>query len=231
MKPMRPSNPGPERNRYGQDLADPFPAQDSWCRDGSGRRFTYDQALDLIRGFHGHPAPGLVIGVKMVSLALARLPRDVIFDAICETRSCLPDAVQLLTPCTIGNGWLQIVDLGRFALALYDKTEGSGVRVCIDPAKLQNWPEFYGWLYKRKPKQEQDAGRLQAEIRAAGEQVLAVRTVRVQPRFLGKHSKGQIAICPACGEPYPLSAGGICKGCQGEAPYVASEGGAADRSR
>jgi formylmethanofuran dehydrogenase subunit E len=60
--------------------------------------------------------------------------------------------------------------------------------------------------------------------------VLAVRPVRVQPRFLGKHSKGQIATCPACGEPYPLSAGGTCKGCQGEAPYVASDGGAADRS-
>ncbi|HSM73869.1 MAG TPA: formylmethanofuran dehydrogenase subunit E family protein [Desulfobacterales bacterium] len=222
MNPSISSNSAAEPKASGRGAAAVSPPQDSWCRDHRGRRFSYDQALELIRGFHGHLAPGLVIGVKMVSLAMARLPRGVIFDALCETRSCLPDAVQLLTPCTIGNGWLRIVDLGRFAVALYDKTDGSGVRVFIDAAKLQAWPEFDAWLHKRKPKQEQDAERLFAEIHAAGKGVLGVRAVRVAPRFLGKQSKGPIAICPVCGEPYPLSTGGICKGCQGEAPYIPS---------
>ena len=62
--------------------------------------------------------------------------RGCLFDAICETRNCLPDAVQLLTPCTIGNGWLKVVNVGRFALTLYDKYQGEGVRVYLDPAKV-----------------------------------------------------------------------------------------------
>ena len=222
MNPPFSSNSVAEPKAPGQGPAAIFPARDAWCCDHRGRCFSYDQALELIRGFHGHLAPGLVIGVKMVSLAMARLPRDMIFDAICETRSCLPDAVQLLTPCTIGNGWLRIVDLGRFAVALYDKVSGSGVRVFIDALKLKAWPEFDAWLLKRKPKKEQDGDRLFAEIHAAGERVLGVRAVQVAPHFLGKHSKGPIAICPVCREPYPLSSGGICKGCQGEAPYIPS---------
>jgi formylmethanofuran dehydrogenase subunit E len=63
----------------------------------------------------------------MVDLALSILPRGILFDAIAETGHCLPDAIQLLTPCTVGNGWLKVRDLGRFALALYDKQSGEGV--------------------------------------------------------------------------------------------------------
>ena len=139
MNPPLPSKSVAEPKASDREPAAVFPAQDGWCRDHRGRRFSYDQALELIRGFHGHLAPGLVIGVKMVSLAMARLPRDLIFDAFCETRSCLPDAVQLLTPCTIGNGWLRIVDLGRFAVALYDKIgrqRRAGVHRCRETAGL-----------------------------------------------------------------------------------------------
>ena len=113
-------------------------------------------------------APGLVIGLKMVDWAREQLPEDILFDVVCETGSCLPDAVQMLTPCTVGNNWLTIKDLGRFALTLYDKFNGDGVRVFLDPAKLQHWPEFFDWLYKRKPKQAQDFDRLLEEIRQAG---------------------------------------------------------------
>ncbi|MBF0204667.1 MAG: formylmethanofuran dehydrogenase subunit E family protein [Desulfamplus sp.] len=74
-----------------------------WCRDYKGHRYSHDQALALIQNFHGHKAPGLVIGTKMVSLALERLPEAILFDAISETKSCLPDAVQMLTPCTINR--------------------------------------------------------------------------------------------------------------------------------
>jgi len=60
----------------------------------------------------------------MVDLAL----KNQFFDAVCETQACLPDTLQMLTPCTIGNGWLKIFDFGRYALALYDKYAGQGIR-------------------------------------------------------------------------------------------------------
>jgi len=191
-----------------------------WCRDYRGNGYTYPEALDFIRSFHGHVAPGLVIGLKMVDWALEQLPDDILFDAVCETSSCLPDAVQMLTPCTVGNNWLKMKDLGRFALTLYDKCNGDGVRVFLDPAKLQRWPEFFDWLYKRKPKPEQDFDRLLEEIRQAGTDGLSRTPVTIHPSFRVKSSKGRIGTCPLCGEAYPMIHGGICRGCQGEAPYA-----------
>lgn len=82
----------------------------------------------MVTSFHGQPAPGLLVGGRMVDLAVRRLPGGILFDAVCETRNCLPDAIQLLTPCTICNGWLRVLDWGRYALTLFDKSNGEGVR-------------------------------------------------------------------------------------------------------
>ena len=94
---------------------------------------SFDEFLHLVQSFHGHPAPGVIIGGIMVEVARRQLPVEVLFDAICETRNCLPDAIQMLTPCTIGNGWLKVVNVGRFALTLYDKYQGEGARVFPGP--------------------------------------------------------------------------------------------------
>ena len=59
---------------------------------------------------------GVVIGGFMVDMAYKHLPEGVLLDAFCETEKCLPDAIQLLTPCTMGNGWLKVNNIGRFAL-------------------------------------------------------------------------------------------------------------------
>ncbi len=190
-----------------------------WCRNHKGEKFTYEESLELIRDFHGHTAPGLVIGTKMVSVAMQQISEEVLFDVICETRSCLPDAVQILTLCTIGNSWLKVKDIGRFAITLYDKFEGDGVRVFLDPQKLKQWPEFYDWFYKRKPKEDQDFDLLMREIRDAGDTVLSLHNVRIQPQHLVKKSKGKISTCPQCGEAYPGAQGNICGGCRGEMPY------------
>lgn len=190
-----------------------------WCRDHHGKEYTFDQALEWIRSFHGHTAPGLVIGLKMVTVAMARLPEDVLFDVVCETRSCLPDAVQMLTLCTIGNNWLKLKDIKRFAVILYDKSNGKGVRVFLDPEKLKHWPEFFDWFYKRKTRKEQNFEQLMREIHNAGSRVLTHHDVQILPQYLVKQSKGQIGTCPMCGEAYPLMHGSICKGCQGEAPF------------
>jgi formylmethanofuran dehydrogenase subunit E len=186
-------------------------------------RYSYDEFVQTVTSFHGYPAPGLIIGGFMVDLALSRMPEGILLDAISETPTCLPDAVQLLTPCTIGNGWLKVINLGRFALSLYEKYEGEGVRVYLDPVRMKQWPEIKTWLYKLKPKREQDKERLMEEIRKAGRDLCSVQNIRVEPRYLGKKSRGAVGDCPSCGEPYPLQDGGICRGCQGEAPYLSQD--------
>lgn len=185
--------------------------------------YSYDQYVEMVKTFHGYTAPGLLAGGFMVDLAMRHMAEGVLYDSISETRSCLPDAIQLLTPCTIGNGWLRILNLGRYALSLYNKYTGEGVRVFVDAGKLKSFPEVESWLYKLKPKSEQDEGLLLKQIESAGGDLYGVQPICIQPQFLGKRSKGRIGTCALCGEPYPVKDGAICRGCQGEAPYVTPE--------
>lgn len=185
---------------------------------------TFEDFLLLARNFHGSAAPGLVLGGFMVEEARRRLHSDTLFDAIAETAHCLPDAVQLLTPCTIGNGWLRVINLGRYALTLYDKYAGNGVRIFLDPQKVEAWPHLKTWYLKLQPKKEQDSAALFTEIRAAGAGVCSLQSVQVAPHLLHRRSRGGIGLCQICGEAYPVRDGRICRGCQGEAPYVEDAG-------
>ncbi len=182
--------------------------------------FSYEEYQDYVISFHGFASPGVILGGFMVDLALKKMPSGVVFDALCETAHCLPDAVQLLTPCTTGNGWLRVIDLGRFALSLYDKKEGSGFRVFVDPAKLSRWPCIKSWLLKLQDKTDQDLDGLLSEIRNAGPAIAGLEPVRLRPELLGKDHRGVIGLCPACGEPYPVRDGKSCQACQGRSPYL-----------
>jgi formylmethanofuran dehydrogenase subunit E len=183
--------------------------------------YCFEEYIDKVKAFHGHVAPGLVVGGFMVDLALQHFPPGRLLDALCETRACLPDAVQLLTPCTIGNGWLKIINLGRFALSLYDKYEGAGVRVFVDPKKLEVWPEIKSWFFKLVPKKEQDFGRLMQHIQAAGSVICGLQSVRIRPDLIQSHHRQGFAVCPRCHESFPIENGSLCRACRGESPYIA----------
>jgi formylmethanofuran dehydrogenase subunit E len=180
---------------------------------------TYDQYLDMVRAFHKHIAPGVIIGGLMVDVAYRNLPQGEFFDAISETRSCLPDAIQILTPCTIGNGWLKVIDLGRFALTLFEKHSGNGVRVYVNSLKLDDWPELKAFFFKLIPKKEQDPQALMAEIYLANTSIFDIKQVQVDLACLNTRSRRDVAICPLCGEGYPLCDGEICLSCRGKTPY------------
>jgi formylmethanofuran dehydrogenase subunit E len=182
--------------------------------------FDIEEYIQRVKPFHGHVAPGVLIGGFMVSLARAQMPEGMLYDAISETPACLPDAIQLLTPCTVGNGWLKIINFGRFALSLYDKHHGNGVRVFLDPTKLEQWPEIKAWFLKLKSRKEQSHEDIISEIKQAGVEICGVRPVQIKPDFLKKRDKGKIGICPSCAEAYPLNDGRICIACQGNSPYV-----------
>lgn len=189
----------------------------------------YDDYIHMVRSFHGAAAPGMLLGGYMVDLGLQNISQGQIFDAICETGQCLPDAIQLLTPCTVGNGWLKILPLGRFALALYDKYEGFGVRVSMDHHLLRNKPGIKEWYYKLKPKKEQNTDRLIQEIVQAETGLFRVESVRIQSNLLKKSSMGPTGNCPVCGEGYPIQDGRMCRACQGQSPYVLHELHAAEK--
>ncbi|MCF8045645.1 MAG: hypothetical protein K9J83_07270 [Desulfarculaceae bacterium] len=176
--------------------------------------------MELIRAFHGYPAPGLIIAGKMVQTALGHIPRDILFDAICETGNCLPDAVQLLTPCTAGNGWMKVLPFQKFALTLYDKHTGEGCRVWIDTEKLEEFREIKCWFYKTRPKSEQNTDFLVRRIFEAGVNILSASPVKVDADRFVKKGLGEREICPVCNEVYPAGHGKTCRSCQGDSPYL-----------
>lgn len=169
--------------------------------------------------FHGYAAPGMILGGFMVDLAVGRMPEGMLFDALCETPKCLPDAIQLLTPCTVGNGWLRILNLGRFALTLYDKKGGEGIRVFVDPQRLAPWPLARDWFLKVGPKEKRDLKELVDLLCQIGSGPLGVQRVRIEPGFLKLKRHREFAICSRCEESYPCDQGPVCLGCQGQAPY------------
>ena len=182
--------------------------------------FTFDDFLEEVRRFHSYPAPGVILGGFMVEKAKEKIPEGVLYNAVAETFSCLPDAIQLLTPCTLGNGWLTVVHVGHFALALYNKQTGEGVRVGIDYKNVAHCAEIKSWLFKLKPKQEQDESLLLEELRTTGPWILATRPVQIDVEMLRRPKKKGIALCRSCGEAYPAEYGSICMGCQGKGPYL-----------
>ena len=183
-------------------------------------KYSYEEYVRLVESFHGNLAPGLLIGGFMVDLALKNLPDGEFFDALCETEVCLPDSVQLLTPCTIGNGWLKVIDFGKFALTLYDKSSGNGIRVYLDMRKLGNWSEVNSWFLKLKSKKEQDGELLFSQIKEAGNGLLSMQRVKVDPEKLARVKGGASAVCAGCGEAYPIKHGEKCRSCAGFSPYI-----------
>lgn len=184
-------------------------------------RFSFEEYIKEAEAFHGFAAPGLLVGGFMVRKAMKHFPAGVLYEALCETSKCLPDAIQLLTPCTIGNGRLRIISLGRFALSLFDKNTGVGIRVFPDPAKVESWPELNAWYIKLKTKHEQDLNLLISQTKQAGEEILEQQPIRIKPEVYRKISRGPMALCPGCGETFPAAIGRLCLACQGESPYVA----------
>jgi formylmethanofuran dehydrogenase subunit E len=185
--------------------------------------FDIEEYSHLVQSFHGYMAPGVIIGGFMVNLAKRNLPEGTLFNAICETTVCLPDAIQLLTPCTVGNGWVKIINLGRFALSLYDKDKGNGFRVFLDPKKLDDWQEIKNWFFKIKPKSEQNIDLLLSQIKETEATLCGIHPIQVRPELLKKDKRGEIVICPCCQEAYPAKDGGVCRGCQGQSPYILTE--------
>lgn len=177
-----------------------------------------DTCFRIIENFHGWKAPGLVLGLFMVDLAQELIGTRTEADAIVETRHCLPDAIQLFTPCTVGNGWLKILDWDKFALSLYDRRTQYGCRVWVDLEKMRPYPKLYKWYMRLIPKKELPLDVLLGIILEAGRQVLSSQAITMT-QFHDREKKTGINVCPVCNEAFKATQGSICRACQGNGYY------------
>ncbi len=179
---------------------------------------TRDELISEIRNFHGFVAPGLLVGAFMIDLTYECLGGKGEFDAIVETRHCLPDAVQILTPCTVGNGWMKILDLGKFAITLYDRYSFLGCRTWLDLDKARAHQTVYKWFMGLVSKKDLPIEVLQEAIFAAGKSILSTARVKVV-QHAERRKKGDVRICDNCHEAYLADQGIPCLACQGKAYY------------
>ena len=96
--------------------------------------------------FHGYRSPGMLLGGFMIDRGLLKLGPVRYLNVVSETVVCLPDAVQLLTPCTFGNGFMQVLDWGKFAITVYDRESLAGIRVWLDQGRLPAYPLIRDWF-------------------------------------------------------------------------------------
>ncbi len=177
--------------------------------------YSFDEYVKMVTSFHGSAAPGVLIGGYMVDLAYRNLSKGELYDVICESTKCLPDAVQLLTPCTIGNQWLKIIDVGRYALTFYEKESGVGVRVYLDWTLLDKCPGIRDWYLKLALKSNQNKDKILQEIKEFGTDILSIENVVVKINSYDKTKKSSsVSICPSCNEAYRTSDGPICPVCK-----------------
>lgn len=177
-----------------------------------------DACLGIIESFHGWKAPGLVLGLFMVDLAQELIGTQTEADAIVETRHCLPDAIQLFTPCTVGNGWMKILDWDKFALSLYDRRTKHGFRVWVDLEKMQHYPKLYKWYMRLIPKKDLPLDVLLGIILEAGRHVLSSNAITMA-HYHDRVKKTHINVCPVCNEAFAATQGSICMACQGQGYY------------
>ncbi len=164
--------------------------------------------------FHGYLSPGLVLGIIMVDLAKELLgPRHSI-DAVVETKACLPDAIQLMTPCSYGNGWMRVKDWGKLALTLYDKHELDGIRVFVNLEEIKKYPSIERWLMRMSDIDEKEVAR---EVMTAERDILSWQRVKVTP--YEKIKKAPLVTCSSCGEMHPATNGDLCIRCRGKENY------------
>jgi formylmethanofuran dehydrogenase subunit E len=174
--------------------------------------------------FHGWTAPGLLIGVFMVDLALEKLgatSNDKLY-AVAETSKCAPDALQVVTHATVGNHRLRIIESGRFSITLNrpsSEKEAVGLRVYVDAAKIKSYPILSQWFTNDPAfKRVTDKDRIYDDILRGGRRILSWESVRVKVPLKGQWES---VTCPVCSEVVPdyLLKDGKCVTCSGTSYY------------
>jgi formylmethanofuran dehydrogenase subunit E len=173
-----------------------------------------DDVLSRLGEFYGTLVPGLIIGAYMVELAYEKLGDVELVDAAAESRKCIADSVQLMTPCTLGNGWLKVYDWGIFAITLYDKKNKRGVRAYFDTKKLPEDSITYKWFFRKVGKSSHDE--VVEELLKLKTSILSYEYVDVD---IKKEKSGEIKPCKKCGYPFPSNGDDECQSCMTGATY------------
>jgi len=173
----------------------------------------------------GRPRSGIILSIRMVLRAMKELQIDDPAEvrrqlvAFVETDRCLPDAVELVTGCRLGNRTLKFRDLGKMAVTFLDLRTNLALRlVARETANRRALEVFWGLeieealarAYREWPEEELFSWQPVA-VELPAEERPGYRAPRV--------------VCAECGEGISFNrevvrAGrALCRSCAGERYY------------
>jgi formylmethanofuran dehydrogenase subunit E len=173
----------------------------------------------------GPPRAGIVLAIRMCLLALKRLEIDDLTGqkrrlvVVVETDRCLPDAVQLVTGCRLGNRTLKLKDRGKMAAAFIDLRSNRAIRLAARESANQE-------ITRLSPNLERLEALSLAYRTLTDEELYHEEWVRVRlaPEDLPGYRAPRV-ICVECGEGIgfhrEVQTGGriVCRTCAGERYY------------
>ncbi len=179
-----------------------------------------EELLRKAEEFHGHVCPYLVLGLRASEIAFEKLGvarpgvsgtlhEDLL--AIVEANNCFADGVQVATGCTLGNNSLIYLDAGKTALTLFKRGEKKGVRVYVDPEKInqlipQEASELWRRVVRERKGSEEDAVRLHEIFKQLGRKMLNLPEEYFKVSFVEITEEPERAPifenvrCESCGE-------------------------------
>lgn len=177
----------------------------------------------------GSTRSGIILGIRLALLGVRELGRLVSagelrdFIVFVETDRCLPDALELVTGCRLGNRRLKFRDLGKMAATFADAQSGKAIRV----AAREGWERI---APDRYPELDKEAALVRVYSSVPDEDLFYSGLVRVEiapEEVPGYHSER--TVCDGCGEGVSFGRivhrGGriVCLACAGESYYRTEE--------
>lgn len=185
------------------------------------------EALKRAVAIHGHPAPGIALGVRMASIAMQKLgnPRPGKgLTGIVETKVCLPDALMAVAGTTPGNGNLIVYDLGKLALAITRYPSGEGYRVALKSSAARLNEAMKRFMLREGKLTHEERNELAGAFLEMDDSYFKVERIKLTLDLLPKRTP--IARCTDCGElqPQGFMLDGTCRSCAGDRYYTRVEG-------
>ncbi len=187
---------------------------------GNFGKYTREEFFDAIKEFRGDLAPGVILSGIMVELALERLEKGTDLLAMAEYSVDIPDAIQLLTKCTVGNGKLIIHETGKYALTLFDRKTGKGIRSFVDSKNLEKFPLLNKWIMHEARISRDEMPDLIDSIISDYDSIISVMKVVVsEDIYEDIGEEDSFIMCPLCFEPMAAKYGDKCAFCKGVSPF------------
>ena len=173
----------------------------------------------------GHTRSGMILGIRLALVGLRELAitdpekyhRDLV--VYVETDRCLPDAIELVTGCRLGNRALKFRDMGKMAAVFLDRRSNRAVRLAAKESGHRRAQEMFATLEKEEA--------LQAGYRALPDaDLFAKRIVRVAlaPEDVPGYWAPRV-LCDGCGEGIAfgrelvVGQRTLCRACSGQNYY------------